>query len=236
VLYAYGGAGPVHAFGYAAEIGVREVVIPLGNGASTLSAYGIAAGDAVRYRELERSFLAPFDADLLPAAVAVIEAAARADLAAAGADGHAQVEVEALMRFREQLMHSLEIPVRLPAGPDTGAELLAAFNAEYERRYGAGGTALFQAVEVFALRARAAVAADIPTPVAALPVDLAPRSTDVYWPGLDWTATPVHAGVPTDAVTGPALVELAHTTIAVPPGAVLRPVGDALTLTLKESW
>ena len=28
VLYAYGGAGPVHAFGYAAEIGVREVRDP----------------------------------------------------------------------------------------------------------------------------------------------------------------------------------------------------------------
>ena len=38
VLYSYGGAGPLHAFGYAAEIGVRKVLIPLGNGASTLSA------------------------------------------------------------------------------------------------------------------------------------------------------------------------------------------------------
>jgi len=36
VLCSYGGAGPVHAFGYAAEIGVAEVLIPLGNGASTL--------------------------------------------------------------------------------------------------------------------------------------------------------------------------------------------------------
>ncbi|HEY0402861.1 MAG TPA: hydantoinase/oxoprolinase family protein, partial [Blastococcus sp.] len=63
VLYAYGGAGPVHAFGYAAESGVREVVIPLGNGASTLSAYGIASGDVVVYRELEHGLLAPFDGE-----------------------------------------------------------------------------------------------------------------------------------------------------------------------------
>ena len=235
VLYAYGGAGPVHAFGYAAEIGVREVVIPLGNGASTLSAYGIAAGDAVRYRELERTFLAPFDPDLLPAAVAVIEASARADLAAAGVNGDVKVEVEALMRFREQLMHSLEIPVALPAGPDTGPQLLAAFNAEYERRYGAGGTALFQAVEIFALRARASVAANLPTPQASPAAGNAPQSTGVYWPGLGRTATAVHVGVPADAVRGPALVELEHTTIAVPPGATLRPDRDALTLTLKES-
>jgi N-methylhydantoinase A/oxoprolinase/acetone carboxylase beta subunit len=54
-LYAFGGAGPVYAFEYAAESGAGEVVIPLGNGASTLSAYGIASGDVVLYRELERS-------------------------------------------------------------------------------------------------------------------------------------------------------------------------------------
>jgi N-methylhydantoinase A len=59
VLYSYGGAGPVHAFGYAAEIGVREVLIPLGNGASTLSAYGIAAGDVTRFTEVETALRAP---------------------------------------------------------------------------------------------------------------------------------------------------------------------------------
>ncbi|WP_279583223.1 hydantoinase/oxoprolinase family protein [Fodinicola feengrottensis] len=236
VLYAYGGAGPVHAFGYAAEIGVREVVIPLGNGASTLSAYGIAAGDTVLYHELERGFLAPFDGDALAAAVAEVEAAVRADLAAAGVSGEVKVEVEALMRFREQLMHSLEIPVELPAGPNTGAGLLAAFDAEYVRRYGSGGTALFQAVEVFALRARASVAAALPTPKAAATDGADAVSTDVYWPGLGWTATAVHTGVPADTVAGPALVELAHTTIAVPIGATLRGGdGGVLTLTLKES-
>src|SRR5947209_7832083 len=115
VLYAFGGAGPVHAFGYAAESGVREVVIPLGNGASTLSAYGIASGDVVLYRELERSLLAPFDGPALAAAVAELRDAALADLAATGLAGDAHVEIDALMRYREQLMHSLEIPLPPPA-------------------------------------------------------------------------------------------------------------------------
>jgi N-methylhydantoinase A len=224
VLYAYGGAGPVHAFGYAAESGVREVVVPLGNGASTLSAYGIASGDVVLYRELQRSVLAPFTgttADSLAAAVAEVEKAARAELAAAGVTGHARVEIDALMRFREQLMHSLEIPVTLPAGPGTGADLQADFDAEYVRRYGSGGTALFQAVEVFALRARASVAAGIPTPRSVTATVPAPDRTNVYWPGRGWTSTDVHRGAPESVVTGPALVELAHTTIAVPPGAAL---------------
>lgn len=221
VLYAYGGAGPVHAFGYAAESGVREVVIPLGNGASTLSAYGIASGDVVLYKELERGLLAPFDgeqADALAAGVAEVEAAARADLAAAGFGDDVVVEIDALMRFREQLMHSLEIPVTLPSD---GKRLLADFDAEYVRRYGSGGTAMFQTVEVFAFRARASVAAGIPIPAPhsepAAPVEHA----DVYWPGRGWTSTEVHRGSVTGTVSGPALVELAHTTIAVPPGASL---------------
>src|SRR5216683_2184225 len=140
-LYAFGGAGPVHAFGYAAESGVREVVIPLGDGASTLSAYGIASGDVVLYRELERSLLAPFDGPALAAAVAELREAALADLAATGVAGDADVEIDALMRYREQLMHSLEIPVSPPADGDT---LLADFDKEYVRRYGDGGTSLFQ--------------------------------------------------------------------------------------------
>ncbi|HZG90503.1 MAG TPA: hydantoinase/oxoprolinase family protein [Pseudonocardia sp.] len=223
-LYAYGGAGPVHAFGYAAESGVREVVIPLGDGASTLSAFGIAAGDVVLYRELQRSVPAPFTgsaADTLAAAVAEIEKTARAEIAAAGVSGEVRIEVDALMRFREQLMHSLEIPVALPAGPGTGSELSAGFDAEYVRRYGAGGTALFQAVEVFALRARASVAAGVPAPRTPADPPSAPGTAEVYWPGIGWTATDIHRGAPAAAVTGPALVELAHTSIAVPPGASL---------------
>ena len=211
VLYAYGGAGPVHAFGYAAESGVREVIVPLGNGASTLSAYGIASGDVVLYRELQRSLPAPFTG--LTAAAAEVEKTARAELAAAGITGEAHVEIDALMRFREQLMHSLEIPVT--------DHLQADFDAEYARRYGSGGTALFQAVEVFALRARASVAAGIPAPRPAPAAAPAPERTAVYWPGLGWTPTEVYRGAPASAVTGPALVELAHTTISVPPGASL---------------
>jgi N-methylhydantoinase A len=229
-LYAFGGAGPVHAFGYAAESGIHEVVIPLGNGASTLSAYGIASGDAVLHRELERSLLAPFDGPALAAAVAELGDAALADLAAAGVAGDAQVEIDALMRYREQLMHSLEIPVSSPAD---GVTLLADFDKEYVRRYGDGGTSLFQAVEVFALRARVSVPAGIPIARPQLSASAEPARTDVYWPGHGRTGTDVYRGAPAHMITGPALVELAHTTVAVPPGATLTtgPLGE---LRLKE--
>jgi N-methylhydantoinase A len=236
VLYAYGGAGPVHAFGYAAESGVREVIIPLGNGASTLSAYGIASGDVVVYKELERGVQAPFHGDAaaaLSAGAAEVGAAVRADLTAAGyRDDQITVEVDALMRFREQLMHSLEIPLRPSADADPATYLLAAYNAEYIRRYGSGGTAMFQAVEVFALRARGSISAGIPTPEQSIAETVPVEQSEVYWPGTGWRATDVHRGVPYRTVVGPALVELAHTTIAVPPGATLSP-GSRTELRLR---
>ena len=218
VLYAFGGAGPVHAFGYAAESDVREVVIPLGNGASTLSAYGIASGDVVLYHELERSLLAPFDDGALTTAVAEVRDAALAELAATGAAGDPSVQIDALMRYREQLMHSLEIPVS-PAMD--GATLLGGFEKEYTRRYGDGGTALFQAVEVFALRARVSVPSGIPIPGPELTAPAKPGGADIYWPGHGWTPTDVYRGAPDRTVAGPALIQLAHTTVAVPPGASL---------------
>jgi N-methylhydantoinase A len=230
VLYAFGGAGPVHAFGYARESEVREVVIPLGNGASTLSAYGIASGDVVLYHELERSLLAPFDGPALATAVAGVRDAALAELAATGVPGEPQVEIDALMRYREQLMHSLEVPVSPSAD---GASLLADFDKEYLRRYGEGGTALFQAVEVFALRARVSVPAGIPIARPELTASAGPEQADVYWPGPGWTRTDLYRGAPGGTISGPALIELAHTTVAVPHSASLS-VGPLGELRLKE--
>jgi N-methylhydantoinase A len=219
----------VHAFGFAAEIGVQDVIVPLGNGASTLSAYGIASGDVVRYVEFERSILAPFDGDALLVAVREAAEAARAAMVDAGIDGRAEVSVVALMRFQEQLVNSLEIPLPPPVGPDTGRELLERFNAEYQRRYGAGGTGLFGVAEVYALRARAALASSVP-PVAGTSGSgrgngTAADTTEVYWPAQRrWLTTQVFDGpafAEAGQVRGPALVELAHTTIAVPPQATL---------------
>ena len=117
-----------------------------------------------------------------------------------------------------------------PADADT---LLAGFDKEYVRRYGEGGTALFQAVEVFALRARVSVPAGIPTPRPELTAPAEPEQAGVYWPGRGWTKTALYRGAPSATVSGPALIELAHTTVAVPHGASLSagPFGE---LRLKE--
>src|SRR5580692_5489871 len=166
VLYSYGGAGPVHAFGYAAEIGVREVLIPLGNGASTLSAYGIAAGDVARFVEVETALRAPFDDAALSREVAGAVERARQSMLDAGVAAGPQIDIWALMRYQEQLMHRLEVPVDPadrgghPARTESLADGLSAqFTQEYARRYGPSAASAFQAAEIFALRVRARVPA-----------------------------------------------------------------------------
>lgn len=51
-MYAFGGAGPVHCAAYGADLGVQEIVVPLGQTAATFSAYGLATSDVVLSAEL----------------------------------------------------------------------------------------------------------------------------------------------------------------------------------------
>ena len=74
LVYAYGGAGPLHAFAFAKELGVKGVLVPLGNGASTLSAYGCSTSDLVLNVEKEQVFFAPFPVEELSEVVAGLEA------------------------------------------------------------------------------------------------------------------------------------------------------------------
>jgi N-methylhydantoinase A len=233
-IYAFGGAGPVHAFGYAPELGCTEVVVPLANGASTLSAYGIASSDIVQYFELERQLRAPFKATDLSAALADTERQARESLRDLGfKDDEVQIERTALMRYAEQFMQSL--PVRIPEGPiesGTGQKVRELFDEEYARQYGEGAKVIFQAVEIFALRIRATVGLGFSRfvsdeePSATLDPAAHVEERQVYWPtSMSYQATDVFDGVQLtngNVVHGPAIVELPLTTVAIAPGQSLR--------------
>jgi N-methylhydantoinase A len=238
-LYVFGGAGPVHAFAFAEELGVSEVVIPLGNGASTLSAYGIAATDIVRTFERECRVRAPFAVDELRGVVEEVEAQASEAMRESGFEAQAIVfERFAVMRYAEQFLHDL--PLAMPAGEVTEevcGQLAADFDREYGRLYGEGARAIFQAVEIFALRVRARVALEF-VPASGdsenggVKTVTSDRVRPVYWPReRAWAPTAVHDGRHLRAgnqVHGPAVVELPYTTIAVATGSrlTLDPLGN----------
>jgi N-methylhydantoinase A len=241
VLYACGGAGPVHAFGFAEEIGISEVVIPLGNGAATLSAYGIAATDVLRTFEQQCSLRAPFDAAEFEAAVTGVETIACAAMRRSGFDANQIVfERLAVMRYAEQFLHDLPIALRTgPIDEQACVDLAARFDQEYVRLYGEGARSIFQAVEIFSIRIRARVPLGF-VPAIGGTVDrngggrtiASDRVRQVYWPEeRAWVPTAVHDGrklSPGDRVNGPAVVELTHTTVAVAAGNRLQldPVGN----------
>jgi len=220
VVYAYGGAGPLHAWGYAAELGAEHVVIPLGNGAATLSAYGIAAGDLVQHHEVECRARSPLDPTELQAAVDQAEASARAAMPGS----EPELRRVALMRYAEQLLQSVPVPIGDGQIDEaTCAQLLTDFDAEYERQFGAFAKALFQAVEVFAVRVEARVAGDVRDVHAQPPPDPAqPRAErDIHWPGHGQLHTPIYDGAAVagdQAIAGPAVIELSYTTVPIAPG------------------
>jgi N-methylhydantoinase A len=220
VVYAYGGAGPLHAWGFAAELGAQQVVIPLGNGAATLSAYGIAAGDLVQHHEVECRARSPLNPDELQAAVDQAEASARA--AMPGSDP--ALRRVALMRYAEQLLQSVPVPIGDgPLDKAACARLLTNFDAEYERQFGAFAKALFQAVEVFAVRVEARVPGDVRDVHAQPPPESARPTAErrVHWPDHGPAETPIYDGTTLagdQAIDGPAVIELAYTTVPVAPG------------------
>lgn len=170
-LYAYGGAGPTHAFSYGRELGIDEIVVPLT--ASVHSAFGVAAAELIATEELSDPILSPpgtvdHAAALDPAGVAArfdrLTQAAVARLRRAGAAPDAiRVGRTVEMRFRAQIN---ELSVPLPDGPvdaDTIRALVARFVESYEARFGEGSAFEAAGIEMTTFRVVARSPAAEPT-------------------------------------------------------------------------
>jgi N-methylhydantoinase A len=62
VLFAFGGAGPAHAGVFAAELGVKKIIVPQRKAASTWCAFGAAAADVLHIFEHTEIMPAPVPA------------------------------------------------------------------------------------------------------------------------------------------------------------------------------
>ncbi|WP_156677688.1 hydantoinase/oxoprolinase family protein [Sphingomonas profundi] len=138
-IYAFGGAGPAHCAAYAAEVGVTQVVVPLGPVASAFSAFGLAVSDIVLVREHSDPMTAPFDPARVEANFArleteVLDALKRQGIPLDRVEVHREID----MRYGLQLG---EVTAPVAAGSlDTAAveESVAEFERRYARLYGEG--------------------------------------------------------------------------------------------------
>ncbi len=226
-VFAFGGAGPVHAYRVARILGSAELIVPLGAGVMSALGFLVAplAFDYVRsyYAPLEHMEWDKANALLDEMAHEGAETLARAGVAPAQL--HVRRTVE--MRYAGQ---GHEIPVLLPDGPlsDAHGEAVAeAFTDEYRRLYGR----VAEGVAVEALSWRVVVSGPRPDLVitgddagSADAADAIKGERRIYLPEAGgFAAVPVYDRYrlgPGAAFVGPAVVEERECTAILGGGAV----------------
>jgi N-methylhydantoinase A len=205
-LMPFGGAGPMHAAAIAAELGIERILCPRAGG--VLSALGLLASE--RRRDTARTVMLGGDA-LSADRIAAVVADLRKQLGEGLADARAEVVYE--LRYRGQ---GFELPVEAGAEPHPG-DLVEAFAAEHERRYGYRDAD----AEVELVNVRLALVEPGPEvrPAAAQEGELERGSRRARFAG-EWHETEVLRGEPavgTEAA-GPCVFELPEATLVLPPG------------------
>ncbi|MDV6245850.1 hydantoinase/oxoprolinase family protein [Rhodococcus opacus] len=230
VLYAFGGSGPAHCAAYAAEVGVREVIVPLGQVASAFSAYGLASSNIVLAAELSDPAAMPLDPTRADRNFTQLENQVLEQLNRQGLTfTRVEIEREIDMRYSMQLA---EVATPIPAGNLDAEEIARAsdlFEQRYAELYGEDSGFREAGIQAITYRVRAtgilpfsptlpelksadsadASAARISTRKVCLDGKLGYVDTDVY----DYSK--LLAG---HVLPGPAIVEVPTTTVVVPHG------------------
>ncbi|MGP4022561.1 hydantoinase/oxoprolinase family protein [Actinomadura sp. 3N407] len=232
VVYAYGGAGPTHAYAYTEAAGIATLVVPP---TSTVhSAYGAVTSDRYRAVQTTEVHRTPpgagdpavhLDAARINAAFDELARRCGADLED---DPRARFARIAHLKFRRQ---SHELPLTVPDGEITTEVLrglIADFRDAYERIYGAGTALLAAGVEIHTLRVEGRVAItgvqQGAYPGAADPDAAFLGERDVHFPETGRVATRVYRGKGLGAgaeLRGPAILEFAGTTVVIGPSQSL---------------
>jgi N-methylhydantoinase A len=242
VIYAFGGAGPVHAAAYGAELGIRRVyVFPM---SPMFSAFGVATADVVHTKMVTRHIRAPIDVDALYTEIKAIEASLGDAMKLEGfASDRVSFRRTLHMRYARQVN---EVEVQIQSGALTPADrpaIEAAFNARYEDMYGSGAGHAEAGIEIIAIAVDAIGATVKPKLRKFEPPGsdskAAHKGSRRAWftgpnPGYQDAAiydyTKLAAG---NLVSGPAIIETPFTTVVVPAGTKAE-VDEYLNIVLQR--
>jgi N-methylhydantoinase A len=224
-LFAYGGAGPLHAAAVAHELDIAKVVVPMADVSSLWSAFGAATSDLGVTVDLSVNETEPFDPQRLTAALETLGDRARTTLEHAGVQNGAVFAYSAGMRFRAQVNEVWVAFDGVLKGATDIERLERRFEREYETLFGQGTGYRAAGIEIASFRCVAA----IKRPVAfarsdggaARTADAAELSRSVYWDAqAKYLPTRVvrSEGLGDAGADGPAIVELDNTTVVVQPG------------------
>jgi N-methylhydantoinase A/oxoprolinase/acetone carboxylase beta subunit len=250
VIFSAGGAGPVHACGYAEAAGMSTIVIfPF---ASVFCAYGSSTMDVLHVYERSQHFTLLdgtsgewfTDFGAFNALVAQLSEQARRDFAGEGFDvKKVEFQLEVDMKFGGQLnVKRVAAPSLTLASQNDTKALYKAFETEYSEAYSPLGLNPDAGVEIDAL----VLKARLPRPPQVIPAVPRPEglaeptgTRDAVWQiEAGPVATPVYdaaAIAPGTRIAGPALVESETTTVVVAPRWTLAADDNgAFIITLDE--
>jgi len=226
-LIAFGGAGPVHAYGVARKLGIRKVICPLGAGVT--SAIGLlgapVAADLSASLPMRISAWNPSAVNVVKATLA--DQGREVVLASKVPVDHISYAYTVDMRHVGQGYEiSVPLPALDPADPKFIGELLARFHANYVALYGRAVTGTDAEVITWRVRASGPKA---PVSLASLrgesgvARDARNGTRPVFFPELGkYVDTPVYdhyALVPGVPVAGPAIIEQRESTVVMGPSA-----------------
>ncbi len=151
VIYAFGGAGPVHASGFAAELGIRQIYVFATS--PVFSAFGAAAADVIHTKVMSCQYILPADPAVINQRLESIEAAMKPAMTSQGFKAN-QVQFRRFftMRYRRQTA-GVELPVtwdRFNAKRMT--EIHEVFEKKYEELYGTGAGYTKAGIEISEIR------------------------------------------------------------------------------------
>jgi N-methylhydantoinase A len=225
VIYAFGGAGPVHAAAYGAELGIARVyVFPI---SPVFSAFGVAASEVIHTKMVTRHLLSPIDMNELNDELDKIERELTAVMNNEGfSSDRLTFRRQLYMRYTRQVN---EVPVQIQGGrlgPQDRKTIEAAFNRKYEEMYGAGAGHAEAGMEVISIAVDAIGATVKPTlrkhPIAGTDSSVASKGVRrAYFSGKspgfrDATIYDYSKLAAGNVVSGPAIIETPFTTVVVP--------------------
>jgi N-methylhydantoinase A len=233
-LFAFGGAGPVHAGIFARELGAQKVLVPLNRVASTWCAFGAATANLLHIHERVEIIPSPFQLAAINSILGDLYKTAGQQMGSDGIPTSGRTfQFSVDMRHRGQIN---EVEVPLTSTPIKGGlrlndqdlnALIERFYLRYEAIYGKGSSYRDSRLEMVTFRLRAMGAArtvTLPKAKRSARVIKASAKTGkrrVYWTDLGrQMMTQIYNGELLDCgntVTGPAIVETSHTTIVVHP-------------------
>jgi N-methylhydantoinase A/oxoprolinase/acetone carboxylase beta subunit len=237
-IVAYGGAGPMHAVFYAADIGSKYLLVP--HEASVFSAFGMSSADIVHRFDASHPMLSPLPAHAFEQMNDTYRTLTERLLATFAAEGFPQEKVtirrSAFMRYQAQV-HELEVELPVQEySPEDEAAIGRMFSERYASVFGKG--AGFEAAGFEILTFRVTGSADPGKPqiepsrsVAATDAANAVKGTRPVFFGEGFVETTTYAGNKLETghrVAGPAIIERMGDTIVIPLNyeAIVDPYGN----------